>query len=84
MGKDVKGSDRGQFYVDFHSQSRESEEFIGEMVSSEILNKYRTFNNVHGRNNNEQSIASEVVSVYKRYAMKSRQNRLMWGTFNIF
>jgi hypothetical protein len=38
MGKDVKGSDRGKIYVNFHSQGRESEEFTGEMVSGEIIN----------------------------------------------
>jgi hypothetical protein len=80
MGKDVKGRDRCQIYKDFHSQSRESEEFIREMVSGEILYKYRTCDSVHSRNSNEQSIANEVVSAYKRYAMKARQNRLMWGT----
>jgi hypothetical protein len=38
MRKNVKGSDRGKIYVDFHSQSREYEEFTGEIVSGEIIN----------------------------------------------
>jgi hypothetical protein len=81
MRKDVKRNDHGKIYADFHSQSRESEEYIGEMVSGEILNKYRTCDSVHDRNNNEQYIATNLVSMCKSYAMKARHNRLSGVSF---